>query len=89
MLTHRIGPCAEPGCREWSMRRHCETHQTPEETELRSELDTAVVIFADAEEAYVAAVRADDPAEVVATLQTYRRANARLQRVEQGLGMVR
>jgi hypothetical protein len=89
MRTHQIHSCARPGCRAWTIRRHCEDHETASERELRTRLDGAVVALADAEEAYVAAVRADDPPEVVANGQAYASASIRLRMLEQRLGMIR
>lgn len=89
MQTHRIRRCAEPGCTAWGIRRHCEDHATDAERELRGRLDLAVMAYADTEDAYVAAVRADDPLAVVEALEPYRAASSRLLILEQGLGMVR
>lgn len=89
MRTHQIHGCARSGCRAWTIRRHCEDHETTGEAQLRTRLDGAVVALADAEEAYVAAVRADDPPVVVAAAQAYSAAAIRLRMLEQRLGMVR
>lgn len=87
--THQLRRCAAARCPEWTIWRHCDVHLTTQERELRAQLDRAVTGYAVAEEAYVAAVRADAPLAVVEAVRDYRGAEAELRLVELRLGMVR
>jgi hypothetical protein len=89
MLTHRLHTCAQAGCSALTIRRHCEAHEDLVERELRRSLDLALVDYVTAEEAYVGAVRADVPADVVETLEPLRAADQRVRVLEAELGMVR
>jgi hypothetical protein len=89
MLSHRLHQCAEDGCTVLTIRRHCERHEDARERELRHALDQALVTYVDAEEAYVAAVKADQPLAVVEALVPFRTADQRVRVIQAELGMVR
>lgn len=88
MLSAELHPCAEPGCRHWTLWAHCKEHETDADRERRETADVAAVEFMLARDHWLAALRADEPTAVVESTRALRTANARRTETEQAAGLV-
>jgi endonuclease/exonuclease/phosphatase (EEP) superfamily protein YafD len=89
MRTVLIHECARPRCGAMTIYGCCALHESPEQRLARWQLQAALLVLADAEEAWLAAQGTGDPVATVIAENRWRRTQQRAAELEASVGIRR